>query len=48
MRPVDRHRYGRVVIFEPWQIVAPYLSRPEMAIVVFEGEVKVDSFNVSW
>ena len=46
LRTLHGHRYGRVVVFETGQAVAPYLPGPHVAIVDFVGEREVDAFYV--
>ena len=46
MRPIDRHRDPRVVVFETRETLSPELAGPEVAAVEFVGEVQVYSLDI--
>lgn len=46
MIAVHGHGYGWVVVFEPWEVLAPDFAGAEVAIVYFAREVEVESFYV--
>ena len=43
---IDRHRNGRIVVFESWEVMVPNVPRAKVSVLVPSGEIHVYSFDI--